>query len=736
MNLFLTIFTASLSGIIGYFVLKRDPRNVMHITFTMFCVSLAFWAIANYFSITVQNVTEILFWMRVVMVFAVMICISFFLFIYAFPNSKLQLRKQYLVLLFLVSVVTCVVALSPVLFSDVTFDDKGGRSPVVQPGMVLFLIVTVGSLLWSFILLIKKLKRSTSINKMQLRFILLGTFIMFFCILLFNLVFPVVFKISFFVNATPFFILPFIVSVFYAITRHRFLDIRIIIRKTTVYIVSIVCILFINLTFYWIEINYFKDAIPSGMGVSIALFLSLLIYNPLKMQFEKIANKYFFYSLYNTQQTLISLSEKLTSIIDLYKVIDSILKTITQSMGLERIAILLLNSGVRDIKYRIPKIKGFNRRNAGLVISNNYLRNHLRRTRQPLIIEELSSLYNSAKSNEERTNIRTLQSQLQKMEAALCIPLISKEKLIGVIVLGNKISKDAYTINDLELLSSLANQAAIAIENATLYDEVQDLNINLQKRIDEATEEIRHKNVHLQELIKMKTEFLDIASHQLRTPLTSIRGLLSMQAAGDLDKLAPSDKKHKQKIMLNEVERLNNIVNDILDALSLEGGPKLDFETASINEIISEAVNFYGEAYKQKGLYLKFQPDKNLPKIQVAPKFLYQVFANLIDNAMKYTKRGGTTIKTKKGKNGVVIEVCDTGIGIKPEDQGRLFEKFSRGKEAASQNPNGSGLGLFIVKKVVDEHYGKVEIESKGENTGATFRVSIPFTQSRKDFTK
>jgi len=234
-------------------------------------------------------------------------------------------------------------------------------------------------------------------------------------------------------------------------------------------------------------------------------------------------------------------------------------------------------------------------------------------------------------------------------------------------------------------------------------------------------------NLKLKELDKQKTEFLDIASHQLRTPLSALIGLLSMQYDGDFDTLPQAEIKQQQKNMLTSAERLKNIVHDLMDAMEVEMGAKLKPEPTDVAKLVEDAINTLRPNYEKKKIYLKYQPpDKPLPLISADPSFLTHVFINLVDNACNYTEAGGAEIKLYQEKNQVVFEITDTGIGITSEEKEKLFEKFIRAKRAMLIQPDGSGLGLFIVKKIIKAHGGEITLTSAGENKGTAFRVYLP----------
>ncbi len=268
-------------------------------------------------------------------------------------------------------------------------------------------------------------------------------------------------------------------------------------------------------------------------------------------------------------------------------------------------------------------------------------------------------------------------------------------------------------------LVNLLVLAAVAAISVLL---VKSVNKEIQRR-----EELTKANLRLQELDKQKTEFLDIASHQLRTPLSALIGLLSMQCDGDFEGLEKTEIKQQQKNMLTSAERLKNIVHDLMEAMEVELGAKLKPVPTDIAKLIEDTINTLQPNYERKKLFLKYTPpDSPLPQINADPSFLTHVFMNLIDNACNYTEAGGATIELYQEKNQVVFQIIDTGIGITAKEKENLFGKFVRAKRAMLVRPDGSGLGLFIVKKIVEAHGGKIILTSDGENKGSAFKVYLP----------
>ena len=314
-----------------------------------------------------------------------------------------------------------------------------------------------------------------------------------------------------------------------------------------------------------------------------------------------------------------------------------------------------------------------------------------------------------------------------KAKSFICIPLFSSGQVMGAIVLSNEKSIDDVTERSKSIVCAFASHIGSSIENAQLYEKT-----NYQmKELSKLNRNLKGANIKLKELLEMKNDFLHITSHQLRTPMTAIRGMISMWIDGDFDKLSKSKKKEMLGRIYSSTERLNNITNDMLDALELEGGvAEIKFQRISVVKTIKDAVETLKPEFDKKGLYVRINDiKKEIPEVEAEPNYLAQVFMNLIDNACKYTREGGVEITVRASDKYVNVVISDTGIGVDTEEKGTLFEKFTRGSNAMIENTSGSGLGLFVVKKILDEHNGKIAIKSKGLGEGTTFEICLLINQ-------
>lgn len=255
-----------------------------------------------------------------------------------------------------------------------------------------------------------------------------------------------------------------------------------------------------------------------------------------------------------------------------------------------------------------------------------------------------------------------------------------------------------------------------------------------RKRIEELAHQLKQSNDNLElaneklkGLDRLKTEFLSLASHQLRSPLTAIKGYASMLIEGSFGKLAVKTTEPVKRIYTS-AQGLSNIVEDLLNVSKIEqGGMKYEFMPTDLSVI---ATNLYNEMQipaQSKHITLTLDMQKYDEFMATAdPTKIKQVFLNLVDNSIKYTPDGGT-IKMALGREGqsIVFAVTDNGMGISPETKEKLFEKFSRG-EGGKINTGGSGLGLYLAKQIAIAHKGDIDIESDGLGKGSTFKVHIP----------
>lgn len=247
----------------------------------------------------------------------------------------------------------------------------------------------------------------------------------------------------------------------------------------------------------------------------------------------------------------------------------------------------------------------------------------------------------------------------------------------------------------------------------------------LSRELENSNNKLEKANDKLQDLDRLKTEFLSLASHQLRSPLTAIKGYSSMLIEGDYGKI---NKKAEEAIsrIFESSNNLQIIVEDLLNVSKIEqGGMKYEMMKINLADIVKDVTKDLSVNAESKNLKLSYTTkEKESFMVNADQSKIRQVILNFIDNAIKYTKEGHIDTKIERKDSKVIFSVTDTGMGLTQETIATLFQKFNRG-EGSKMNTTGSGLGLYLAKEIVKAHGGRVWVESEGLGKGSTFFVEL-----------
>jgi signal transduction histidine kinase len=267
----------------------------------------------------------------------------------------------------------------------------------------------------------------------------------------------------------------------------------------------------------------------------------------------------------------------------------------------------------------------------------------------------------------------------------------------------------------------VAGELAIAIQNALRFEEIESFNANLQTRVDEATRRLRRTNDKLKELDESKDDFISMASHQLRTPLTSVKGYISMVLEGDAGKVTPMQGEMLGQAFFSS-QRMVYLISDLLNVSRLKTG-KFIIEATKVDlvQLVQQELHQLKEAAKSRSLELTFEFPKDFPTLMFDETKTRQIIMNFVDNAIYYTPAGGhITVRLVNNPSTIELRVEDDGIGVPKHEQQHMFTKFYRAGNARQARPDGTGLGLFMAKKVIIAQGGAVIFDSV-EGQGSTF---------------
>lgn len=290
-------------------------------------------------------------------------------------------------------------------------------------------------------------------------------------------------------------------------------------------------------------------------------------------------------------------------------------------------------------------------------------------------------------------------AQKDGLHGAFGFPILVNGQVIGAMEFFHK-EIQAPDVDLLQSLASIGNQVGQFIVRK------------------EAEEKVK-------QAMAIREEFTSMVSHELRSPLSVVHGGIEMVLDGVDGPINDKQKKHLDASLRN-VERLIRLINNVLDLKKIEAGRvELHIQPQEVNRIINDVVEGFQDAATKKGLHLELELGKNLPRALCDKDAISQVITNLLSNAMKFTSQGKVTVKTEEQDHAIRITVADEGVGIRKEDQHKLFQTFSQIRHEGVSNIGGSGLGLVISKKIVEANHGAIGVES-AEGHGSSFYVTLP----------
>jgi len=686
-------------------------------------LSLSVWAINFGFWQLSTEKEKALTFVQLLMAGAISIPIFYIHYIFSLLNL-VQKKKKLLIIGYSITLIFLLLNFNHLFVKELRPILYFSYWPEAGMAFHFWLIWFLVGLSYGLYLLTKNLKESQGVKKEQIKYVILAASIAFLGGLT---IFPLWYGILFPpIGIFVIFLYPLILS--YAILRYRFMDIRVVLGRGTVYVLSFATVVAVAFSLIFLN-GKLPQPIPLNVIGTLIIVLSIVLFQRAFRFFERLASKYFYYAFYSYQRVLTDLGIRLTQLLGLDKLASLITATLINTMKLERTVVLLRDpeTGV----YQIKKNIGFKEENGISLVKDNFLTFYLENIQKPLVYEELALAIRDTEDKEEKEKLEKLKENMKRIEAALCLPLFIEGKITGMIVLGNKLSGDPYSKQDIELLVNLSSQASISLQNAKLYSQVDDLSYHLQEKVDEQMKELKEAYEELRQLDNAKSEFISMASHQLRTPLTAIKGYVSMVLEGTYGELPRRMHKPLKNVLISN-DRLVKIVNDLLNISKIElGKMELEKELTQVEELVKSCYEEMKIAAEKKNLKISLKTSKDfLPKIEVDQLKLRQVISNLIDNAIRYTSQGSVEIEVRKTDSHIHILVKDTGEGLNEKEKKEIFGGFIRGTAGVNFFVEGAGLGLYVAKKFLSLHNGKIWAESEGKGKGSTFYVELPITNS------
>ncbi|MFH1456644.1 MAG: histidine kinase N-terminal 7TM domain-containing protein [Patescibacteria group bacterium] len=461
LNLVIIILSVISSIILGILVLRKNFKSATNQIFAFFCFITSFWALLTYYSILGYSENISLIIIRSVMALAIIQTISFFLFVHTFPSNKIILNKKYLYLLLITGLIGIFICFSSLLFPSIEIEN-GKIIPNIGLGIIYFIILSMGSVFSGIILLFKKYKKSSGIEKKQFSYILLGLVGMFSLIIVFNFLFVVLFKISNFIIYGPAFVLLFIIPTAYAITRYRLFGIRFIFKKAFSYFIGLIIITI----FYGFILFIFQKILVQNYNWNATLvhLLTLLIIiisiEPLRNSTVKLINKLFYPKKIERIEHKKDFNKKLASTKDFNILVAELLKSYLNFIPSDKIKLYLPDQKTQSFIFSFPEKGKFNFQDEKALF--NYLNNNP----DVLLTQEIPYLIEELKANNQ---LNSLKEDLVKNNIALAVPIGEKNEIMGVFFIINKDKKAPYNKEEVDLINEFKLNCSPLLISVVMY---------------------------------------------------------------------------------------------------------------------------------------------------------------------------------------------------------------------------------------------------------------------------
>lgn len=699
-----TAFVVICGLVLGSMVLFKNPKNTINRSFFVYTLFMVLWSVSNYFADLPVNP---LFWNRATFFSAALLAMSLYFFTIVFPAGSIKKhQKIYLI----ASLPAAFLSWTPGIVSGISERLSNGTVSGFNPSYgslyVFFVVYFSAMLMIGMYHIFIKSRKLTGSKRVRVRYFGLGIGLAITIGLLTNVVLPSLANDSSSAKFAPLALLVLVTITSYAIIRHRLFNIRLVVARSLAFAFSIVTLgalygaglfLLSSVLLIRTENEWTENLVYLGLTIFLALTFS-----PFLNFYEKITKNLFYRGHYDVQEVLTRIGRVLESEIILDKLATKGITEICESLFIATGQIIIID------KDRIYK-----QWQHGSLPDKKLTLSQLQHLNQKLIIvDELSS------------GLRF--DMLESQNARLSLLLSSKDEHIGYILLGDKLNGDIYTDDDVRLLEIIARDISVSIQNAKAYEKIALFNETLQARIKEATNELQRSNLKLKSIDESKDDFISMASHQLRTPLTSVKGFLSMVLEGDAGEINDAQRQMLQQAFISS-QRMTFLIADLLNLSRLKTGKFLiDCQPTNLADVVSQEVLQLAETAKSRSLTLTYDYPKTFPTVLLDETKTRQVIMNFIDNAIYYTPHGGEiVVALKETESSVEFTVKDTGIGVAKSEQPKLFTKFYRADNAKRARPDGTGLGLFMAKKVIIAQGGSIIFKSE-ESKGSTFGFVLP----------
>jgi signal transduction histidine kinase len=700
------LYTALILNIIlSLVVLLRKPDRRANIVFSLFGGSIILWTLFNYLADNAGSSN--LLYTRLTLLFGATLTIALFELSLIFPKRSLLKKHRVSKIILTAASINALLSMSALYVSSVEKTSQGVALEV-GPLFTVYSICLVATIGWAIANFIHQLRQATRIEKGQIKLFASGVFVYTTFALLSNVILPLLLDDWSSSKYGPIFTVPFVAITAYAIIRHRMFDIRLTIVRVLGYMITVGVVAAIYSFGTIVVATQISDIDNTKYRpLIISLFLTTLFvsltFHHIQEFVTRATTSIFYRHAYSLREVLDRLSDVLVSESKPQSLIDKSLRVLSDAIRPQNAYFVVYDHEDRSWKqYSLAD-------SPALDIE----------ALAPHLLQETALLVDS----EERPHT-TLSKHMHQQDLELALRLGSHATPAGVVLFGPKMSGNIYTDQDIQLLRIAAKNLSIALENAKKYEQISHFADTLKIEVDHATKRLRTANERLKTLDELKDDFISMASHQFRTPASSIRQALQM--IND-PRMTQEERDEILKLAEANSQELVTIVGTMLSISRLQAGRFLiDKSLSDLSKLVQKVIETTSILAEQKGSTIVIE--EPLPTILTPVDYakLREAMTNYVENAIKYSP-GGSTIRVHliEEKGRVRFEVIDQGMGVPEEARKSLFGKFYRAQNARKQQPDGNGIGLYVVKSIAEGHGGEAYYKP-AEGSGSIFGFWIP----------
>jgi len=693
-------YTILANILLGLFIFVNAPRRKMNYIFLLFSLIVSVWAA----TVLMFQVTQQFFWGKMIYAVIAFIPAVFLSLVRVFPREVKHPKESGKIVVYLLAALFSILSISGLVMEGVVLQGKT-IALSTGPYFSLFFLFFISSMGLALYELYVNYQRSKGISRMQVKYLFLGALLSAVVGVVTGLVMPTLGYPEFaYMSCLSTLIL--VAFLTYAIAKHRLMSIEAIIQKSVIYTILTVSILLIYVSSIFLS-EYILREIFGYSDLAMTIFAAVviaIIYQPFIKRLQETTDVIFFRGKYDYQKILKDTSKALSAMLKLEELVKLVVTTFINAMRITEVSFLLLDkerNRYRSIGVRLEKDQSYYKK---LEISDTSpVIKWLHEKQMILVRDELEAEYSESDSDKQQQMEEIIQ-ELGRLEFAIWVPIMSKDELIAVMCLGYKLSEDMYTDEDIELLYTLANQLAVALENSIMYS-------TISKQYEEL-KVTKDKLIQADKLAALGNMAAGMA-HEIKNPLSSMKVFSQLLHERYED---PEFRAKFEEIIPKEINRVDRIVEGLL---SFARSPEPQLSYVNIEEVINSVLDDLKTTIESGNITIEKQFTPS-PRINADKEQLFKAFSNIILNAIQSISGSGTVkVSVIPISESIQIKIIDSGQGISPENLKRIFDPFFTTKHY------GTGLGLAITHSIIEAHKGTIEIESQ-LGVGTTVTVTLP----------